>query len=108
MNQAGSRELLQRFDPLDESYDPVSEMYEFELDGQAMSFSEPDFRFIQYRSNFVFRWECLPGSTIYLVWVLDRSDLQSIYDPITDITGDLFGLQGSSTFMLKFNNWFSL
>ncbi len=108
VNRAADRDLLNRFDPLDETWDPVSAMYEFEIDGKSLAFSEPDFSFIQYRSNFVFRWEYLPGSTIYFVWAHDRSDWRGAYNPITDITGDLFGLQGSNIFMLKINYWFSL
>ena len=32
------------------------------------SFDEPDFNFIQFRSNLVLRWEYVPGSELYLVW----------------------------------------
>ena len=31
-------------------------------------FSKPDFNFVQFRSNFVVRWEYKPGSELYLVW----------------------------------------
>lgn len=32
------------------------------------SFANPDFSFIQFRSNLVARWEYVPGSEIFLVW----------------------------------------
>jgi len=32
------------------------------------SFEDPDFHFLQYRSNLVFRWEYKPGSALFLVW----------------------------------------
>ncbi|OQP58771.1 DUF5916 domain-containing protein [Niastella populi] len=32
------------------------------------TFNKPDFNFVQFRSNFVVRWEYKPGSEIYLVW----------------------------------------
>jgi hypothetical protein len=32
------------------------------------SFNKPDFNFVQFRSNFVVRWEYKPGSELYLVW----------------------------------------
>jgi hypothetical protein len=32
------------------------------------SFSKPDFNFVQFRSNFVVRWEYKHGSELYLVW----------------------------------------
>ncbi|HEX6333067.1 MAG TPA: DUF5916 domain-containing protein, partial [Flavisolibacter sp.] len=32
------------------------------------SFSAPDFNFVQFRSNFIVRWEYRPGSELYFVW----------------------------------------
>jgi hypothetical protein len=32
------------------------------------SFDKPDFNFVQFRSNFVMRWEYRAGSELYLVW----------------------------------------
>jgi Domain of unknown function (DUF5916)/Carbohydrate family 9 binding domain-like len=32
------------------------------------SFSNPDFNFVQFRSNMVIRWEYRPGSELFLVW----------------------------------------
>ena len=32
------------------------------------SFRKPDFNFVQFRSNFVVRWEYRAGSELYLVW----------------------------------------
>ena len=32
------------------------------------SFANPDFSFVQFRSNLVARWEYIPGSEIFLVW----------------------------------------
>src|SRR5687767_1560495 len=32
------------------------------------SFANPDFNFVQFRSNLVVRWEYKPGSALYLVW----------------------------------------
>ena len=38
-------------------------------DGLAdYSFSNPDFNFIEFRSNLVLRWEYKPGSEFYVVW----------------------------------------
>ncbi|SNQ44892.1 DUF5916 domain-containing protein [Cellulophaga lytica] len=31
-------------------------------------FGDPDFSFVQFRSNLVLRWEYIPGSEIFLVW----------------------------------------
>jgi len=44
------------------------------LDGTIdFSFDDPDFSFVQFRSNLVVRWEYTPGSEIYLVWSQDLS-----------------------------------
>ncbi|WP_062056608.1 DUF5916 domain-containing protein [Aquimarina longa] len=32
------------------------------------TFDDPDFAFVQFRSNLVLRWEYIPGSEIFLVW----------------------------------------
>ena len=32
------------------------------------SFADPDFNFVQFRSNLVLRWEYKPGSEFYVVW----------------------------------------
>ncbi len=31
-------------------------------------YEDPDFHFLQFRSNLVYRWEYRPGSVLYLVW----------------------------------------
>ena len=33
------------------------------------AFEKPDFSSVQFRSNLVIRWEYIPGSEIFLVWV---------------------------------------
>lgn len=62
----------------------------------------PDFAFVQFRSNLVLRWEYIPGSEIFLVWSQgitgdgDASDhlFQSLDDQI-------FGQQPENTFLIK-------
>ena len=45
-----------------------------DLDGNVdFTFDNPDFNFIQFRSNLVVRWEYIPGSEIFLVWSQDIS-----------------------------------
>lgn len=45
-------------------------------DGAAdYTFSNPDFNFAQYRSNFVIRWEYIPGSTLFLVWTQESNGM---------------------------------
>jgi hypothetical protein len=108
VSSANSYDLNERFEMLNTTYDEGESAYSFDLGAESYSFSDPDFSFIQYRSNVVFRWEYSPGSTLYFVWSHDRSDWRSVYNPVSDITGDLFGLQGNNVFMMKLNYWFSL
>ncbi len=108
VNQAGSKEIDQRLEAIDAAYDLVQNNYSFDDLDETFSFGNPDFSFMQFRSNLVFRWEYNLGSTLYLVWAHDRSDWRNLYNPIGEITGDLFGLQGNHIFMFKLNFWFSV
>lgn len=38
------------------------------------SFENPDFNFIEFRSNLVLRWEYRAGSQIYFVWSQERNN----------------------------------
>ncbi len=51
-------------------HDGEAGVYTVDTDGNGtdFSFNDPDFHFLQYRSNLVYRWEYKPGSTIFLVW----------------------------------------
>jgi hypothetical protein len=108
VNQASARDINQRLEILDVIYDPASGEYSFDRNSETFTFSNPDFSFMQFRSNLVFRWEYKLGSTIYFVWSHDRSDWQSHYNPVKDITGDLFRISGNNVFMIKINFWFSV
>ena len=74
------------------------------LDGNTdFSFGNPDFSFIQFRSNLVLRWEYIPGSEIFLVWSQDISQAGDPQDPILRSLGDnLFGgMKPMNIFLLK-------
>ncbi|MAT90078.1 MAG: hydrolase [Flavobacteriaceae bacterium] len=66
------------------------------------SFGDPDFAFVQFRSNLVLRWEYIPGSEIFLVW---SQGINGIGDPSNDfgtiIDNQLLGQQPRNTFLLK-------
>ena len=98
----------ERLEQLDVTYNPEQGTYSYSRNTETFSFSNPDFSFMQFRSNLVFRWEYKLGSTFYAVWSHDRSDWQSNFNPIKDITGDLFRITGNHVFMLKVNFWFSV
>ncbi len=74
------------------------------------SFGNPDFSFIQFRSNLVLRWEYVPGSELYLVW---SQDLTTSGDPADNLLGSLesniFGKQQpTNIFLLKATYRFAL
>ena len=75
-----------------------------DLDGVTdFSFGDPDFSFVQFRSNLVMRWEYIPGSEIFLVW---SQDLSQSGDPnaglLDELNNNLFGdIKATNIFLLK-------
>ena len=65
------------------------------------------FRFMQFRSNSVLRWEYRPGSTLFLVWAQGRQDFNpNAHD--FDFSRDreaLFSLHPDNTLLLKLSYW---
>ncbi|NQU80554.1 MAG: hypothetical protein HQ543_03440 [Bacteroidetes bacterium] len=108
VDQSSSKDVNNRWEYLDVIYDATSGNYTFDRDTETLSFRNPDFSFMQFRSNLVFRWEYKLGSTIYVVWSHDRSGWESVYNPVRDIAGDLFSIKGNHIFMVKLNFWFSV
>ena len=108
VNQSQARDISDRLEHLDVSYDELSNSYSFQHNSESYSFNNPDFSFMQFRSNLVFRWEYKLGSTLYLVWAHDRSGWEAAHNQVGDIIGDLFGIRGNHVFMVKANFWFSL
>ncbi len=69
----------------------------------------PDFNFKSLRGNAVFRWEYLPGSTLFLVWTQDRSDVDNAGD--FDLGRDMRQLiraDADNILLLKLSYYFSL
>lgn len=74
------------------------------LDGTTdYSFDDPDFAFVQFRSNLVIRWEYIPGSEIFFVWsqgiTSDEGDSMNSFDTIID--NQIFRQQPQNTFLIK-------
>ena len=101
-----------RYDAFKAAADTRAKRYEdrFRMlaDGEH-SFRDPDFRFNEFRSNLVARWEFRPGSTLYVVWEHSRSANENGYAPnwgsnLHRITT----LPAINTFMVKLNYWFSI
>ena len=66
------------------------------------SFGDPDFAFVQFRSNLVLRWEYIPGSEIFLVWsqgITGMGDVNNSFSNIID--NQLLSAKPQNTFLLK-------
>ncbi|MBX2827222.1 MAG: carbohydrate binding family 9 domain-containing protein [Flavobacteriaceae bacterium] len=66
------------------------------------SFGDPDFAFVQFRSNLVLRWEYIPGSEIFLVWsqgITGLGDVNNDFGEIID--NQLLGARPQNTFLIK-------
>ena len=71
------QDRFHRFTENEIQYDALNDEYEIDEnnDGETdYSFGNPNFDFMQYRSNLVLRWEYKPGSTLFLVWNKELTD----------------------------------
>jgi len=76
--------------------------------GPAESFAieNQDFNFRSLRGNLVFRWEYIPGSTLFFVWTQDRNALDRVGDfDFGRDTGNLFRAPADNIFMIKATYW---
>lgn len=73
---ADYHDRFHEYTPNQITLDAESEVYNVDSDRNGttdFSFDDPNFHFLQYRSNLVFRWEYKPGSTLFLVWSQGRT-----------------------------------
>ena len=83
--------------------------YTVQQDADDFTFPNPNFNFNEFKSNFVARWEYLPGSTLYVVWGHTMSSRIGNYLPgWGDNLDRMFGLPATNVFMVKLNYWFNL
>ena len=77
----------------------VDEDFDSEVDYQ---FNDPNFAFVQFRSNLVLRWEYIPGSEIFLVW---SQGITGFGDPIdslgSNLQNQILDQKKDNTFLLK-------
>ncbi|MFD0861082.1 DUF5916 domain-containing protein [Sungkyunkwania multivorans] len=97
-----------RFDQYDETqltFDPNSDVYFVDEDADGTvdySFGNPDFAFVQWRSNLVFRWEYIPGSEIFLVWSQNGGGGGDPADPLlTSLRTQILDQTIENIFLLK-------
>lgn len=83
----------------------IDDVYSVDEDGDATvdyQFGNPDFAFIQFRSNLVVRWEYIPGSEIFLVWsqgITGLGDVNNDFSTIID--NQLLSQRPQNTFLIK-------
>ncbi|NNL80103.1 MAG: carbohydrate binding family 9 domain-containing protein [Flavobacteriaceae bacterium] len=66
------------------------------------AFGNPDFAFVQFRSNLVVRWEYIPGSEIFLVWSQGITGLGDVNNSFGDIINNqLLKQRPENTFLIK-------
>lgn len=71
-----------------------------EIDGYI---EEPDFKYLQFQSNLVARWEYRPGSILFLVWSQNKTDIPEnnyIFDFYNDMDG-MFAVYPHNVFLVK-------
>ncbi len=67
------------------------------------TFGNPEFNFLQFRSNLVIRWEYQPGSEFFLVWTQSTTNSGDPNKKIFSSLGDdLFGNSFDNIFLMKF------
>ncbi len=65
--------------------------------------SDPDFNFIQFRSNLVMRWEYIPGSELFLVWSQGTTSFGDPQDRLLpSLAENLFSEKAHNIFLVKF------
>jgi hypothetical protein len=80
-------------------------------DGQTdYTFQQPDFNFVQFRSNLVIRWEYVAGSEVYLVWSQSNSPENTDFDSrlAQSLFDHLFEQKAHNIFLVKFTYRFLL
>ena len=72
----------------------------------SFSLRSTDFNTLSFRSNVVLRWEWRPGSTLYLVWQMDRSDTELLgtHVDVADMFRSLTA-PGKNYFVIKTSFW---
>jgi hypothetical protein len=71
--------------------------------------SNPDFNYLEFRSNLVARWEFRPGSALYLVWTQGRRMDSEVSDySLAGNIGKIYSIFPDNVFLVKLNYWFSI
>ncbi|HMK06836.1 MAG TPA: DUF5916 domain-containing protein, partial [Flavobacterium sp.] len=87
------------------NYSPILDTYTVDenIDGTAdYTIENPNFSFVQFRSNLVVRWEYIPGSEIFLVWSQGiTGDAKPSEDLFAGLNSQILGRRPENIFLLK-------
>ncbi len=87
------------------SFDEASNTYNIDENNNAVtdySFRNPDFSFVQFRSNLVVRWEYIPGSELFFVWSQGVTGQENPNNSLYRSIGNQIGNQPKeNTFLIK-------
>lgn len=86
-------------------YNAIEEEYSIDANSDGATdytLTNPDFNFRALQSNFVIRWEYLPGSTLFLVWTQGRESFDTDYSlPFGESNRELFRTFPHNVFLVK-------
>ena len=99
-------DLYDRFDVYDSNQITYNNgVYDIDEDIDSTidySFDDPNFSFVQFRSNLVMRWEYIPGSELYFVWA---QGITGLVDPSERLSNGLeqgiLNQKPQNTFLIK-------
>lgn len=87
------------------AFDETSGSYSVDenIDGITdYTISNPDFSFVQFRSNLVLRWEYIPGSEIFLVWSQGMTGSASAKEDLFQgLDSQILGKKPENIFLVK-------
>lgn len=101
-------DLYDRFDAYDDnqiSFDETSDAFlvDEDVDGNVdYQISNPDFAFVQFRSNLVLRWEYIPGSELFFVWSQGVTGLGDVQESLFEnLNREILQKQPENIFLIK-------
>lgn len=87
------------------AYDSGSDSYLVDEDTNGSddyAVGNPDFAYVQFRSNLVLRWEYIPGSEIFLVWSQGTTGLGNPKDDLfRSLDSQILGRKPENIFLIK-------
>lgn len=88
----------------------VEDLQDVDLENYYINFGRGDFNYKSLNLNLVFRWEYLPGSTLFLVWTQARDRYDTGFGDF-DFSRDfnnIFDLPQTNTLLVKANYWWNI